>query len=205
MKDVFEEIYRINGWGQGSGEGSLPANTRPYVRFLQKFLRGQQIRSVVDLGCGDWQFSHLIDWDGIAYGGYDLVSSVIDANRRKYARDNVAFHLFDGDFDRLPAGDLLIAKDVLQHWSIANINRLRPALSRFRFSLITNCVNPDGPTANQDIGDGAFRPLDLRRPPFAWPLTEVFAFSEPRPWWKRLVSRPRWQKNVLLGRADMFS
>lgn len=57
MSKRFEEIYATNEWGHGSGEGSLPVHTRGYVAFLQAFLAEKNITSVVDMGCGDWQFS----------------------------------------------------------------------------------------------------------------------------------------------------
>jgi hypothetical protein len=72
LQDRFEYIYAANIWGHGSGGGSSPINTRGYRRFLQNFLRKNNIKSVVDLGCGDWQFSHLIDWKGIRYSGFDV-------------------------------------------------------------------------------------------------------------------------------------
>ena len=199
MRDIFERIYEDDAWrGGGSGEGSQLVHNRGYVAFLQKFLAERKIRSVVDLGCGDWQFSRTIDWRGIDYRGYDLVRTVIEHNRRKFGGAHISFHLFDGDFAHLPAADLLIAKDVLQHWSNRAIAELLPHLSRFRFCLITNCVNAGGPTENRDIADGEFRPLDLRLPPFAVKAAEVYGFSNARPFWARFFGRPRWTKKVLL-------
>src|SRR5689334_13257574 len=133
---------------------------------LQNFLRDRQIRSVVDLGCGDWQFSQYIDWSGIQYTGVDLVPSVVEQNQARFAKSNVRFQLYDGDFSRLPRADLLIAKDVLQHWSNKTVHEFLPTLQRYPYSLITNCINPRGPTRNIDIPDGGYRYLDLRLPPF---------------------------------------
>ena len=38
----------------------------------QQFLKDNAIRSVVDAGCGDWEFSQAIDWTGIDYKGARL-------------------------------------------------------------------------------------------------------------------------------------
>ena len=57
MRERFEQIYATNEWHYGSGEGSLPANTVGYRRFLQGFLRNHAITTVTDYGCGDWQVS----------------------------------------------------------------------------------------------------------------------------------------------------
>ena len=69
LETQFEEIYLKNKWLYGSGEGSLPEHTRGYVAVLQKFLREHCITTVVDMGCGDWQFSKLMDWSGITTMG----------------------------------------------------------------------------------------------------------------------------------------
>jgi SAM-dependent methyltransferase len=198
MREAFEEIHARDAWaGGGSGEGSRLAHNRGYVAFLQAFLARRRIASVVDLGCGDWQFSRTLDWRGIEYKGFDLVAPLIERNRRLFARPGLSFDLFDGDFAGLPAAGLLIAKDVLQHWSLGSIAAFLPHLSRFGCSLITNCVDPAGATANGDIPDGAFRPLDLRLPPFSLAAVEVYRFSNHRPWW-RPFQRPAWTKSVLL-------
>ena len=45
---------------------------------MRKFIKENAIQSVVDLGCGDWQFSPYIYHDlGVAYTGYDVVLPVI--------------------------------------------------------------------------------------------------------------------------------
>ena len=48
------------------------------IEFVRKFIKENAIHSVVDLGCGDWQFSPHIYHDlGVAYTGYDVVLPVI--------------------------------------------------------------------------------------------------------------------------------
>lgn len=194
----FEEIYLKNKWVYGSGEGSLPEHTRGYVKVLQKFLRQRCITTVVDVGCGDWQFSRLIDWSAVSYDGFDVVSSVIAENQKRFSSDRVKFHLYSGNPTELPTADLLIAKDVLQHLSHRGVKAFFPELKRYKYAIITNCVNPCGPTANADIEDGDFRYLDLRLPPFSIEADELFSFSNHRPIFPRLFSKPRWVKKVLV-------
>ena len=123
MRQDFVQIYRRNTWGFGSGHGSLPSVTAPYRFLVEQFVRENRPRSIVDLGCGDWQFSHLINWQGAKYVGLDIVPTVIEENRRRYASDNVSFEVTDEAFSSLPAADLLLAKDVLQHWSAHDVKR----------------------------------------------------------------------------------
>ncbi len=200
MKTVFNEIYARKLWGAGSGEGSLPEHTNGYRRFIEQFIRDRQIKSVVDYGCGDWQFSRLIDWGDIQYLGLDVVDSLIDHHQKAYGRHNIRFHALDGEPSQLPHAELIILKDVLQHWSQQTIMSFMPGIAKYRFALITNCVNPYGPTDNHDISDGDFRPVDLTRPPFSYKMSAVFEFTNKRAIF-RLHREPRWKKIVLLQQS----
>lgn len=165
VQQRFAAIYRNNEWGYGSGVGSLPENTDSYRAFLQDFLRQRQIRSVVDFGCGDWQFSRLIDWQGARYLGLDVVGEVIAANRQAYARPGVEFAVFS-DLEQIPPCDLLLCKDVLQHLPNALIQQYLAAFkTRARYLLITNDDQPDA-SVNAGIEAGGWRPLRLDRAPF---------------------------------------
>jgi SAM-dependent methyltransferase len=197
MRATFEKIYAANSWGHGSGSGSLPIHTRGYINLLQEFLREHDVKSVLDHGCGDWQFSQFVDWGGIQYLGMDLVQSVIDTNIARYCAPNINFAV-KADGAALPPAELLIMKDVLQHWSNESVRRFLPVLKRYRFCLITNCVNPRGETVNTDIADGEFRYLDIRLPPFNYDAAEIYSFTNKRSLWRRLLTRPRWRKPVLL-------
>jgi hypothetical protein len=164
---VFDFVYASNEWHIGSGFGSLPQTTDTYRRFLQDFLARHAIRSVVDAGCGDWQFSRLIDWSGIDYLGID-VSPVVLQRIVRDAAPNIRF--VEGDIRTLeqPGADLLIMKDVLQHWPNADIQALIPKFARYRFCLITNGSSAEVlPKLNQDIQAGQWRPVDLALPPFS--------------------------------------
>lgn len=196
MKERFEEIYANNEWVSGSGEGSLPINNLGYVVFIENFVKSNSIELVLDLGCGDWQFSKDIRWGSAKYYGYDIVSSVISTNKALYSTENVIFTLYSGDFLDLPPADLLIAKDVLQHWSNETILQFLPILSRYKYALLTNCVNPTGETINTNVIDGGFRYLDLRLPPFSLNAIEAYHFRQHRNVLGTL-QRPQWLKRVL--------
>jgi SAM-dependent methyltransferase len=176
VRGVFETIYEKRIWGGGSGLGSDPQVAPHYVNLLKAFLNNNPIRSVVDIGCGDWQFSRHIDWGDRTYLGIDVVGSVIEANRRQFARPNISFShanpLEDG-FD--VGGDLLLMKDVLQHLSNSNVQKLLRLTNRFRFSLLTNAYA----RTNDNCENGDTRPLDIRADPFN--LTNaamVYAYDE---------------------------
>lgn len=163
VRRVFEKIYNTSLWGGGSGRGSDPEVVQPYMQFLQEFLDRNPVASIVDIGCGDWSFSHLIDWGPRRYLGVDVVASVIEQNQREYGSETISFRCADPTREALDvSGDLLLMKDVLQHLSNANVQKLLALTRRFRYSLITNEYAPN----NEDCENGDTRSLDLRAPPF---------------------------------------
>lgn len=181
----FEKIYDKNKWLFGSGEGSLAKYTKKYRVFLENFLVTHQIKSVLDFGCGDWQFSKFVDWNGIKYHGVDIVKSIIDNNQKKYQTDLIKFSVIDSEYQP-EAADLFIAKDVFQHWSNEKIKRFLPNLKKYKYVLMTNCG--DLPQfRNVEIPDGGFRTLDLSAPPFSLKGEYIFSFR----------TRPVTVKNVL--------
>lgn len=182
-ENVFDRIYRDRIWGTNergvgrSGFGSTLEFTKFYRVFLQDFLAAHDIRTVVDAGCGDWEFSREIDWSGIDYLGCDIVESVIAENTRRHGAPNIHFVACDITATDLPRADLLIVKDVLQHLSNQDIERFLEQLEKYEHVLIINDVDPDTFSAsNQDIRTGEYRPLDLTRPPFDLPMTKLFAW-----------------------------
>ena len=87
--EIFDFTYRNDVWLGGSGTGSREDVTRDYREFLSQFMRAAKIGSIVDLGCGDWQFSRHIDWSGIDYTGIDA-SAVVLENTGKFARRSLS-------------------------------------------------------------------------------------------------------------------
>lgn len=177
---TFNRIYENNIWQFGSGVGSLPKYTEQYRWFLHNFIRYNNIRSVLDIGCGDWQVSSLVDWAGIDYTGID-VSSVVLSNTATFARPGIKFFELDAIDENLPVADLAIIKDVMIHWSNADIIKFIPKLSHFKKALITNsCLYEDCPV-NGDILVGNFRPLDLSADPFNLNGNHVFFYMADAP------------------------
>lgn len=57
-KKAFTNIYNFRVWesdGVLSGYGSMKEHALPYLDYLQKYFDEKKPKSVVDLGCGDWE------------------------------------------------------------------------------------------------------------------------------------------------------
>jgi len=182
---TFSDIYARGRWGRNpdrtgtSGGGSTLAATTVYRAYVQDFLEHHQIRSVVDAGCGDWEFSRTIDWSGIDYKGYDVVPSVIAGNTAKYGSPTTRFFTADILATDLPPADLLICKDVLQHLPNQDVLRFLSQLGKYKYVLLTNTVDAETLTANNDdIKVGEFHRLDMTRPPFDLPGKKVLTYFD---------------------------
>ena len=171
MAATFTRAYATGQWHHGSGSGSSPANTARYRRFLAAYFTEHHVKSVLDIGCGDWQSTRLINWTGIEYTGIDLVPEVVLRNHFRYGHQrNLMFAVADAlTVPRLLETDLVIVKDLLQHWPDTAIGQLEERLAGRR-ALLTYDLRRDG--AHADTEPGGYRPLDLTRLPFRWPVPE---------------------------------
>jgi SAM-dependent methyltransferase len=179
LKKAFTSKYESDDqdWERNSGPGSEPFYTIPYRAFLEQFLRLNGIGTVLDIGCGDWQFSRFVNFSGVQYLGLDIVESVVAGNQARFARPNVRFALAPADIRDLPQADLLIMKDVLQHLPDAEIMRYRDEVfPRFRYCLITNSFRKAGAGMNHDVPPGGFRCLDLSAAPYEIAGANVLQF-----------------------------
>ena|ERR1041385_9056161 len=197
--NAFSQIYSQNVWGFGSGHGSLPRVTKSYRAFIETFIRENVVKNVTDFGCGDWQFSRLIDWSGAKYLGLDIDSKLIEQNGSRYGSEQVCFEVAPTRFSDVASGELLLVKDVLQHLPTAVVQQfIADVVSRFRFTLITNCVRPAA-SLNREIQAGDWRPLDLRFPPYSYDVPAVFAYSSPIMFsFRKFKAYPSSHKVVLL-------
>ena len=178
MENVFTNIYENNAWGTNdnvwnnkkreyngsSGDGSkIKYNRKTYIPLLTQFILKNNIKSVVDLGSGDFLCGKIIyDNLNVIYNGYDAYKKVIDYNSKHYLQPKYTFtHLdFCNNKENILNGELCILKDVIQHWSLQNIYTFLDYLiehKMFKYILICNCGYQT--IDNTDIVDGEFRPL----------------------------------------------
>ena len=172
LENIFTKVYENKVWGDNnneeyngsSGWGSdIDYNKDNYIPFLKNFILKNNIKNICDLGCGDFKCGKLIYDDlDIKYRGYDAYKKIIDYNSKNNSPIKYSFvHLdFCNKKEHIINGDLCILKDVIQHWSLKNINTFLDYLvenKKFKYILICNCCNQT--EDNTDILNGEFRPL----------------------------------------------
>jgi hypothetical protein len=175
-EEAFERIYLEGTWGQkfDSGAGSADAITGSYVRLVRSFIDEHEIRSVVDLGCGDFRVGRQLVSADVDYVGVDLVRPLVERNQRLYGSPKVRFEHANLVEDELPRGELALLRQVLQHLSNDEIERVLERTRQFRFLLVTehlpthpqavpNIDKPHGPDVRVYHRSGVF----LEAPPFS--------------------------------------
>jgi hypothetical protein len=159
--DIFGIRHEMQNWGADPGQGAAPDVTIEYRALLERFVRLNMVRSIVDLGGRDWAMSRAFEREPyIKHRRFDVVGDLGAAGAP--AAEQLPARLSD-----LPGGDLLLIKDVMQHLLDEQILELLDlARNRFRFALITNSFEKEGAHQNGDIQAGQFRTLDLTAPPY---------------------------------------
>ncbi len=129
-------------------------------------------------GCGDWQWASRVDWGDAEYLGVDIVPTLVASLQREHGRPRVRFEAVDPDTWTMPAVDLVICKDVLQHLSNQEaLSLVRRFEACARWVLYCNDLPLPSRPINDDTVRGGFRRIDLSKPPFSVQGRYVFHFS----------------------------
>lgn len=116
----------------------------------------------VYLGCADFNIGRQIRNVTDRYIACDIVPNVINYNRLIYASEDDDFRILDLVTKALPAEDIVIVRQVLQHLSNDQISRLLPKLRRYKWLILTESIPTQDPfVPNHDIETGEFIRLDF--------------------------------------------
>jgi len=183
-QEIFSEIYQKGLWGNPeepeqryySGSGSHDKNLISiYLEKVESLLRSLSCKpNVVDLGCGDFSIGSKIRQYCNAYIACDVVPELIEYNKIKYRDLHVDFRTLNLITDPLPTGDIVFIRQVLQHLSNEDIQKLLPKLPEnygdlvltehlpSSFAFPPNLDKPTGPDIRIEYNSG----IVLTKPPF---------------------------------------
>ncbi|MBJ7880185.1 class I SAM-dependent methyltransferase [Gelidibacter salicanalis] len=160
-KKAMEQVYAMKLWGNNhsefySGEGShQPDLVNPYIDVLTRFLISFETPLVVcDLGCGDFNVGKDLVKFTDQYIAVDIVADLIEHNKEQFKEDNLDFQCLDIAVDALPVADCAIIRQVLQHLSNAEIQRIVPKLANFKNIVVTEHLPEGDFIPNKDIISG---------------------------------------------------
>jgi hypothetical protein len=169
-QQIFTEIFQENSWkgsNSVSGPGSDLTETKTVIEELQALLKELHVATILDMPCGDFHWMRMLDLHDIKYTGADIVTEVVCRNKR-YESDNIHFVRADLLVDDLPRVDLVLCRDCLVHFSLADIHL---ALEKICGSDSTYLLTTTFPRAlkNIDIVTGGWRVLNLQIKPYNLP------------------------------------
>jgi len=184
-KKAMEQIYEQNLWGDNntefySGFGSHnPAIVKPYVEVVTRFLTSfKKPISVLDVGCGDFNIGNQFVAFTKKYIAVDIVEDLINFNQEKFKAEGLEFHCLDIAKDTLPKADCVIIRQVLQHLSNAEVQKILDKLANFNYIILTEHLPKGNFIPNKDIISGQGirlkkqSGLDILKPPFNFEVKE---------------------------------
>jgi SAM-dependent methyltransferase len=146
---LFTKIYKNNKWGKDpdgnkyfSGPGSLDPNTEKYKTVLKDFINDFDIKSVFEIGCGDFRImKSVLSETDINYTGVDVVKDLIEHHSNEYGNEKVNFmHMDAVSSENFPPADLCIIRQVLQHLSNKQIAEIIRKTKKYKYLIITEHV-----------------------------------------------------------------
>lgn len=179
VAETFGEIYEKNVWGGAkgefySGEGSTEKYSEKYAAAIRKFIAENDVKRVVDLGCGDFRVASKFVSGDFHYTGCDVVPSLVEYLNSKFANRNVEFRCVNIVEDELPNGDLCLIRQVLQHLSNTEIEKILQKARKYKYLIVTehyphpkvasapNLDIPHGPDMRLHFDSAVY----LDKPPF---------------------------------------
>ena len=121
IEQVFSKIYKDGSWNKkslnfNSGPGSHNEKlVVPYVKFVNSFLIDKKLKSIIDLGCGDFNVGKNIYKHVNKYFAFDIVPDLIKTNKKKFNDKKIIFECKNFIDETLPKADVVIIRQVLQH------------------------------------------------------------------------------------------
>jgi hypothetical protein len=168
VREAFTRHYERRDWDEpesASGRGSSFKATAAIRTALPSLFQELGVRSVVDAGCGDFNWFRQLPTELDSYLGIEVVPQLAELNERRYATEGRHFASLDLIRDPIPRADLIFCRDCLVHLknsqvlgAIRNFQR-----SQSTYLLATTFTEP---RPNRDIPLGGWRPLNLERAPF---------------------------------------
>jgi SAM-dependent methyltransferase len=170
-QEIFHDIFRRGLWANPetvSGPGSTRERAAAFRGDLMTLLAQFGARVVLDAGCGDFNWMADVVDSVESYVGIDVVPDLIARDIREHGRAGRTFLCCDITSDPLPRADVILCRDCLVHFSLADA---QAAIGNFvrsgsAYLLTTTFLDT---RQNTEIQTGGWRELNLQQPPFLFP------------------------------------
>lgn len=176
-KNVFTDYYKTNFWkGKESlsGPGSDYEQTKYLIPEISNLIKSLDIKTILDIPCGDFNWMKKIDLSNVKYTGGDIVEELINKNKKTYGSKNISFFVIDIVNNSLQKSDLVIVRDCFVHLPnndvMKAINNIKDSGSKYL--LTTNFTWESVMKNNYDIEVGQWRRLNLTQDPYNFKYPE---------------------------------
>ena len=149
-----------------SGPGSLIKNTNNLIQNLPLIFKKYNIKSIIDVPCGDFNYMKEINLDNIEYNGYDISKKAIEICL-KYQKDNIKFNILDATIEQLKYSDLIICKDLFLHLSFKDTEKILQNIinTKCKYFAVSRYDNGNVINIDKNSGLGA-RAIEITGEPF---------------------------------------
>jgi 2-polyprenyl-3-methyl-5-hydroxy-6-metoxy-1,4-benzoquinol methylase len=170
---IFSKIYKydlfnsfVTNKESKSGPGSNFEQTAQISVKIPELIKKYNIKSILDLPCGDFYWMNKVDLADVEYIGGDIVSVLIEYNSAKFTKKNITFKEIDIVNDSLPKVDMVLCRDLFVHLKhdqiLIAIKNIKNSGSKYLLTTSYKMTNQ-----NNDIDRiGTWRPLNLEIAPF---------------------------------------
>lgn len=175
-EEVFNYIYQNNVWGDResvSGSGSNVEQTKEIVSLISGVLKNLDVKTFLDVPCGDFHWMQSVDMKNVQYIGGDIVETIVQENNRKFKNDKRRFEVLNLISDQLPQADLLLCRDCFVHLSTDKVLAALENIKKQKIKYLLTTTFPQT-TVNKDILTGEWRPLNMELPPFNLKAAAVY-------------------------------
>ncbi len=184
LEKVFTDIFKgkITAYESEtiSGTAASLEYTQDIRRELPAFLKKYNVTSILDVGCGDFNWMKHIISDEITYIGVDVVKQIVDDNNAKYKAKNISFIHADCSCDPLPQVDLVICRDIFPYLPYEYAFRIIENFmkSDSKYMLLTTYTSSERVNKNLPKSEtGGNYCLNIQKKPFSL-MKPLFSISE---------------------------
>ena len=135
------------------------------------------IKTILDIPCGDVNWIYPVFKSVNKYIGADIVQALVKDNIKTHTDQNVEFKVVNIIDDNLISVDLIYCRDLFMHLSNMNvlnaIENIKKSGAKYLFTSFDSKV-----TVNEDVLDGGYRPINLTAEPFNLPMPIDFYDEE---------------------------
>jgi len=168
-EEIFTHIQKKNRWASDKDQDL--ELTKTLREELPQLLKKLQVKSILDIPCGDFWWLSYADLGFLDYTGVDIVEYVIQNDMKQYANEKRRFLKLDVLNDDLPKADIIFCKDLFIHLPLEDCLK---SIKNFKKRGAKYFLADTYPSVkeNNDINTGMWRPLNLNLSPFFFPEPE---------------------------------